>query len=51
MLTAIVGTILLLLCVAVVVGVAKDRGPRPDDVAVSYEHAWDRLDSSMTRKG
>ena len=46
MLTAIVGTILLLLCAAVVVGVAKDRGPRPDDVAVSYEHAWDRLDFS-----
>jgi hypothetical protein len=46
MLTAIVGTILLLLCVAVVVGVAKDRGPGPDDVAVSYERAWDRLDFS-----
>lgn len=44
MVTAIVGTILLLLCAAVVVGVAKDRGPSPEDVAVSYEHAWDRLD-------
>lgn len=44
MVTAIVGTILLLLCAAVVVGVAKDRGPTPGDIAVSYEHAWDRLD-------
>jgi Domain of unknown function (DUF4878) len=44
MLVAVVGTILLLLCLAVVVAIAKDRGPSPDDVAVSYEHAWDRLD-------
>jgi len=44
MLTAIVAAVLLLLCLAVVVAVAKDRGPSPDDVAVSYEHAWDRLD-------
>ena len=44
MLVAIVGAVLLVLCLAVVVAVAKDTGPRPDDVAVSYEHAWDRLD-------
>jgi hypothetical protein len=44
MLVAIVGALLLLLCLAVVVAVAKDRGPVPDDVAVSYEYAWDRLD-------
>ena len=44
MAVAIVGTIILLLCLAVVVAVAKDRGPTPEDVAVSYEHAWDRLD-------
>jgi len=44
MTVAIVGTIILLLCLAVVVAVAKDRGPTPDDVAVSYEHAWDQLD-------
>jgi hypothetical protein len=43
-LTAVVSTIILLLCLAVVVAIAKDRGPGPDDVAVSYEHAWDRLD-------
>jgi len=41
---AIVGTIILLLCLAVVVAVAKDHGPTPEDVAVSYEHAWDQLD-------
>jgi len=40
----IIGALLLGLCAAVVVGVAKDRGPAPDAVAVSYEHAWDRLD-------
>jgi hypothetical protein len=34
----------LLLCLALVVAVARDRGPGPDDVAVSYELAWDRLD-------
>jgi hypothetical protein len=26
------------------VAIAKDKGPGPDDVAVSYELAWDRLD-------
>ena len=35
---------MLLLCLAVVVAIAKDRGPVPDDVAVSYEMAWDRFD-------
>jgi hypothetical protein len=44
MLVAIVGAVLLALCLAVVVAVAKDNGPEPYDVAVSYEHAWDRLD-------
>ena len=44
MVTAVVAVIILLLCGAVVVAIAKDRGPGPDDVAVSYEHAWDRLD-------
>jgi len=43
-LTAVVSVIILLLCGAVVVTIAMDRGPGPDDVAVSYEHAWDRLD-------
>ena len=44
MITAIVGAILLFLVVAVVVAIARDRGPGPDDVAVAYELAWDRLD-------
>ena len=35
--SAIVGAIILLLCLAVVIAVAKDNGPGPDDVAVSYE--------------
>jgi hypothetical protein len=42
--TAVVGAIVLVLIFAVVVAIAKDRGPGPDDVAVSYELAWDRLD-------
>jgi hypothetical protein len=40
----VVGVLLLLLCLAVVVAIAKDRGPSPDDVAISYENAWDRFD-------
>ncbi len=32
------------LCIALVVAVARDKGPGPGDVAVSYEYAWDRLD-------
>lgn len=44
MITAIVAAIVLVLIFAVVVAIAKDRGPGPDDVAVSYELAWDRFD-------
>ena len=44
MVVAIVSVILLLLCLAVVVAIAKDRGPSPEDIAVAYELAWDRLD-------
>ena len=29
------------LCVALVVGVAKNPGPSPADIALGYEHAWD----------
>jgi hypothetical protein len=32
------------LCIALVVAVARDKGPGPGDAAVSYEYAWDRLD-------
>jgi hypothetical protein len=44
MITAIVGGLILALCVALVVAVARDKGPGPADTAVSYELAWDRLD-------
>ena len=44
MIAIVVGVVILALCLAVVVAIARDRGPAPDDVAVSYEHAWDRLD-------
>jgi hypothetical protein len=35
-LVAVVG-----LCIALVVGVAKNPGPSPADIALGYEHAWD----------
>jgi hypothetical protein len=44
MIFAVVIVVVLLLCFALVVVIAKDRGPAPVDVAVSYEMAWDRLD-------
>ena len=44
MVTAIVGAVILALCLAVVVAIARDSGPGPGDTAVSYELAWDRLD-------
>lgn len=44
MITAIVCALVLVLVFAVVVAIAKDKGPGPEDVAVSYELAWDRLD-------
>ena len=43
----IIGIVLgavIALCIALVVAVARDKGPGPGDVAVSYEYAWDRLD-------
>ncbi len=44
MILAVVALIVLALCVALIVAVARDPGPRPDEVALAYELAWDRLD-------
>ncbi len=44
MLIAVVLTVIVGLCLAVVVAVARDQGPSIEDVAMSYELAWDRLD-------
>ncbi len=44
MIAAIAIGAVLLLCLALVVAIAHDRGPGPGDVAVSYELAWDHLD-------
>jgi hypothetical protein len=41
---AVAGGVILLLCVALVIAVIRDPGPRPDEVALAYELAWDRLD-------
>ena len=44
MVTAIIAGVVVVLCLALVVAVARDPGPPPGDVAVAYELAWDRLD-------
>ena len=44
MLTAVVGVAIFVLIIALVIAVARDPGPPPDDVAVAYERAWDGLD-------
>ena len=44
MILAVVGFLVLALCLALVIAVARDPGPRPDEVALAYELAWDRLD-------
>jgi hypothetical protein len=36
--------LVLALVAAVVVGVAKDPGPTPTEIALGYEHAWDEMD-------
>jgi len=41
---AVVGVAILLLCLALVIAVILDPGPRPDEVALAYELAWDHLD-------
>jgi hypothetical protein len=41
---AVVLALLVVLAAAVVVGVAKDPGPTPTDIAIGFEHAWDELD-------
>ncbi|MGH9051201.1 MAG: hypothetical protein ACRDY4_15840 [Acidimicrobiia bacterium] len=44
MVTAVVVTAILALCIALVVAVTRDQGPPPGEVALAYELAWDRLD-------
>jgi hypothetical protein len=42
--SGIIAVAVLALIVAFVIAVARDSGPPPEDVAVAYEAAWDRLD-------
>jgi hypothetical protein len=42
--TAIVAGVVLALCIALVVAIARDHGPDAGETAVAYELAWDRLD-------
>ena len=44
MIFVVVLVVLIGLAVALVVGVAKDPGPVPVDIAIGYEHAWELLD-------
>ena len=44
MVVAVVGAAVGLLCVALVILVAVNAGPSAAEVALAYEHAWDRLD-------
>jgi hypothetical protein len=44
MIFAVVLVLVVALAVALVVAVAKDPGPSPTEIALGYEHAWDRLD-------
>jgi hypothetical protein len=43
-LTAVIAIAIFALIVALVVAVARDPGPPPEDVAIAYERAWDGLD-------
>jgi hypothetical protein len=42
--TVVVGIIVLALMLSVVIAIARDPGSGPEDVAVAYEVAWDKLD-------
>ena len=44
MISAIVAVVIFALVITVVVIFAREPGPVPTDIAVSYELAWDRLD-------
>jgi len=44
MVSAIIAVVVVALVVSLVVAVARDSGPPPEDVAIAYEDAWDRLD-------
>jgi len=41
---ALAFTVLGVVVIVFIVLVARERAPAPDDVAVAYERAWDRLD-------
>lgn len=41
---AIVALLVVVLIVAAGVAISRDPGPSPSEVALGYEHAWDRLD-------
>lgn len=44
MISIIVAVAVLTVVFATIVLFARDRGPQPPDIAISYELAWDRLD-------
>ena len=44
MIIPIIVTAVIVLALALVVLVARDPGPPPQDVSLAYEHAWDHFD-------
>lgn len=46
MIIPIIATTVISLALALVVMVARDPGPSPQDVSLAYEHAWDHFDFS-----
>ena len=44
MISAIVAVVIFALVITLVVIFAREPGPNPTDIAISYELAWDRLD-------
>ena len=44
MISAIVAVVIFALVITLVVIFAREPGPTPTDIAISYELAWDRLD-------
>lgn len=44
MILLVVGGLVLLMCLAVVLAAGMEPGVPPEEVAVAYETAWDRLD-------
>lgn len=50
MIFVVVIVLVVALAVALVVAVAKDPGSSPTEIALGFEHAWDRLDFDVVHR-